>query len=537
LKYSKNHIIFVFIFLSLFVFSKLGFIFYESFLDPHFKFLSEGYFLNGQPDAMVNTFGCYIYLSDFFKFAFMKWDLHLFDIFVIFSISLLLYNAYLLINESKNKLPLYFKIGLYTLILAIVLQVESTRISILLSGISTLLLFYKSESNISKKLYLVACIILGLCIRIEGGALSIIFVALVYFVLSNKTKVLFVKLAIVILPVILLYSRVNTPFSTQESDYIKLRPYQYSLWDFNKNQNIDFKSIEDSTIFHTSIQFFLSDKNKMSPQYFEQIGVLKNDKSPTDFLKTISQKKLDTSYLHINGYKKLLYSIFALSFLFIFVYSRQKKQALFVWIAGLITLLVIWILMKMELRALEPFLLIILLYSIYIGQLQIEKRDRNISIIFSLMLSITSVVNLVQYYLYQRNMANSMEKTIVYLNDLPENSKIIINLHPLVSWNNTIFNKNPLLKNKHLLTIDNGLFFLQENYDKYLIGLYGSNDYDVVFKKIADDHSTYFVSDSNRMNLLSSYSLNVYNIKWNYTPIKKLNIADKDIYVYQFNKE
>lgn len=486
---------------------------------------------------MVNTFGCYIFLSDFFKFAFTKWGLHLFDIFVIFSISLLLYNTYLLINESKNRLPLYFKIGLYTLILAIVLQVESTRISILLSGISTLLLFYKSESNISNKLYLIACIILGLCIRIEGGALSIIFVALVYFVLSNKTKVLFVKLAIVILPVILLYSRVNTPFSKQESDYIKLRPYQYSLWDFNKNQNINFSSSLDSIIFNTSIQFFLSDKNKMSPQHFEQIGVLKNDKSPTDFLNTLSRKKLDSSQLHINNYKKSLYLIFALSFLFIFVYSRQKKQAVFVWIAGLITLLVIWILMKMELRALEPFLLIILLYSIYIGDLQIETRNRKTTIIFSVLLGFISLLNLVQYYLYQRDMANSMEKTIVYLNDLPENSKIIINLHPLVSWNNTIFNKNPLLKNKHLLSIDNGLFFLQENYDKYLIELYGSNDYDVVFKKIADDTCTYFISDRDRMKLLSDYAQNVYGIEWHYRSIQKLNIADNEIYVYQLNKK
>ena len=96
--------------------------------------------------------------------------------------------------------------------------------------------------------------------------------------------------------------------------------------------------------------------------------------------------------------------------------------------------------------------------------------------------------------------------------------------------------KDPVLKNKQLLSIDNGLFFLQNNYEKYLIELYGSSEYEIVFKKIADDNSTYLVSDSKRMNLLSNYAQQVYGIEWKYSIIKKFNISENDIYVYQFNK-
>jgi hypothetical protein len=537
LKYSKNLIVFVSIFLSLLLVSKLGFIFYESFTETHFKFISQGYFFNGKPDAMVNTFGCYIFLGDIFKYLAIKWDIYLIEVFILFSISLLLFNTYFLINNTKNKLPQSLKIGIYFLTFLIATQIESVKIAILLSGISTLLFLYQSQLTVYKRLYLYACIIIGLCIRIEGGALSIIFICLVYLVLSKKSLVQFAKLAIIILPVVLLYTRVNTPMNLKEAEYIQLRPYQFSLWDFNKDQNIDFKSTKDSTIFNSSVQFFLSDKNKMSPENFKEIGVLKNDKSPTDFFNTLRQKKLDTSQLHLNIYKQLLYSFFAISFIFIVIFSRQKIHVVFIWISGFATLLIIWVLMKMELRIIEPFIVFILLYSIYIGQIHIEKRNQKASMIFSILFVLVSILNLYQYYLYQKTISNNMGKTMAYLNNLPENSKIIVNLHPLVSWNNTVLKKNPILENNHLLSIDNGLFFLQKYYDQYLIELYGSSDYKIVFKKIADDHSTYFVSDSYRMKLLSDYSLYVYGIKWNFTKIKKFNIAEKDIYVYQFNKE
>jgi hypothetical protein len=536
LKYSKNLIVFVSIFLSLLLVSKLGFIFYESFTETHFKFISQGYFFNGKPDAMVNTFGCYIFLGDIFKYLAIKWDIYLIEVFILFSISLLLFNTYFLINNTKNKLPQSLKIGIYFLTFLIATQIESVKIAILLSGISTLLFLYQSQLTVYKRLYLYACIIIGLCIRIEGGALSIIFICLVYLVLSKKSLVQFAKLAIIILPVVLLYTRVNTPMNLKEAEYIQLRPYQFSLWDFNKDQNIDFKSTKDSTIFNSSVQFFLSDKNKMSPENFKEIGVLKNDKSPTDFFNTLRQKKLDTSQLHLNIYKQLLYSFFAISFIFIVIFSRQKIHVVFIWISGFATLLIIWVLMKMELRVLEPFLLIILLFSIYIGQLQIEKRDHKITILFSLLIIIASALNSFQYYSYQKSIAINMDKTIAYLNDLPENSKIIVNLLPLVYWNNTVLKKDPVLKNKQLLSIDNGLFFLQNNYEKYLIELYGSSEYEIVFKKIADDNSTYLVSDSKRMNLLSNYAQQVYGIEWKYSIIKKFNISENDIYVYQFNK-
>ena len=122
----------------------------------------------------------------------------------------------------------------------------------------------------------------------------------------------------------------------------------------------------------------------MSPEYFEKIGVLKNDKSPTDFLSTLSQKKINTSHLHIDINKQLLYVIIAISFLFIILFAKQKKQAIFIQILGLITLLLVWILMKMELRVLEPFLLIILLYSIYIGQVQFDEKSRKFPIVLAL---------------------------------------------------------------------------------------------------------------------------------------------------------
>ncbi len=291
MKYSKNLIVFISIFISLLLVSKLGFIFYETFTEPHFKFISQGYFYNGQPDAMVNTFGCYIFFADFFKNLAENWNFYLFEIFILFSISLIFFNVYLLINESKYKLPLLLKIGLYILVFTIIYQVESARISILLSGLSTLLLLHDSQSTIYKKIYLFVCMIITLLIRIEGGALSIFFVSLVFFILSKKSKIQLLKLTIVILPVLLLYIRVNTPLNQEESNYIQLRPYQFSLWDFNKDQKIDISTTKDSTIFNTTLQFFLSDKNKMNPEYFEEIGVLKNDKSPTDFIKTLSQKK------------------------------------------------------------------------------------------------------------------------------------------------------------------------------------------------------------------------------------------------------
>jgi hypothetical protein len=512
----------------------LGFIFYESFAEPYFKFISQGYFLNEQPDAMNNTFGAFIFLSEFFKFIYVKSEVIIFDTFILFALTIIIINFYLLVN--KLRISIILRIGLFSLLLLNLFQVDCTRIAIILTGISSLLFLFGKSSNSTLKIYLFACILLGLCIRIEGGILSIIFISLIYFIISKKSKVQFIKLVIIILPVILLYARVNTPMNQQESEYINLRPYQFSLWDFNKNQKIVFKSTIDSTIYYTSLNFFLSDKTKMNPEYFKEIGVLKNDKSPTDFLRTINQKKIDTPQLHIDIYKQLLYFTIIVSFLFIVLFSTQKRQAVIIQISGLLTLLAVWILMKMELRVLEPFLLIILLFSIYIGQLQIEKRDHKITILFSLLIIIASALNSFQYYSYQKSIAINMDKTIAYLNDLPENSKIIVNLLPLVYWNNTVLKKDPVLKNKQLLSIDNGLFFLQSNYEKYLIELYGSSEYEIVFKKIAEDNSTYLVSDSKRMNLLSNYAQQVYGIEWKYSIIKKFNISENDIYVYQFNK-
>lgn len=134
-------------------------------------------------------------------------------------------------------------------------------------------------------------------------------------------------------------------------------------------------------------------------------------------------------------------------------------------------------------------------------------------------------------------MADSMENAIEYLQSLPKNSKIIVNLIPLTNWNNTVLKKNPVLTNKHLLSIDNGLFFLQKNYEKYLLELYSSSEYNIIFKKIANDSSTYFVSNSYRMQMLSNYAHSVYGIDWNYSKIKKFKIAENEIYIYQFNKE
>ena len=81
---------------------------------------------------------------------------------------------------------------------------------------------------------------------------------------------------------------VNIPKTPEEAYYLKIRPYEFALTDFDRGSaEVYLQSKEDSVIFNSCVNFFFADSAKCNLPFFEKIGVIPLDKTPSSLARRI----------------------------------------------------------------------------------------------------------------------------------------------------------------------------------------------------------------------------------------------------------
>src|SRR5690606_19963393 len=197
--------------------------------------------------------------------------------------------------------------------------------------------------------------ILGYFIRIES-ALLITAVVLPPFVLFSRLRFKILRyLSPVFVLIGVLSVLLNINFTQADKDYAALRPYQFILWDFSDNYQVDgLITKKDSVKFDIAKQKFFADPDELNPEFFDRIGVIKADKTPSGIFTLIKNAQLSKVSKYFDAFfihTILLVANLALVIgVFVTFGFSEKINLIFIGVYSLLILfLTAWI-MKMEPR-------------------------------------------------------------------------------------------------------------------------------------------------------------------------------------------
>ncbi len=508
--------------------------YFETGNDVFSKLIASGTF-TGVPEGVISSYGSAVLLSDLYAALYrcvpnVPW----FDLFNLLFNSVVVAHAWILLK------PIWAQkqIGLSLLVIAIILLLgqniilsEPTRIGILLSGTSLMLLFTNSKPDTVLKVIIQLFVIIGFLIRIEAGILAFVLLQMIGFLYAPCRKSFILQNLPLYFAVSLLLIFINIPRNDAEERYLSIRPYQFSLWDFYpEHEHLNLENYSDSVKLLTSKQFFLADEQGLSDDFFERIGIVAVDKTPVYLLNyfqnPVVQKNKFLNYAEVYLEDFLLFIILWLTvFITTVVFSRNKIKCIIIFLLGLSSLIALAFFMKMEERLFYPLICLNILALITFNLVDVFKSK--ISLWMSILYSFIFLISVIQ--VVKRTSLFYKEKSIVVkelsaikdkLKAVPDSSIVLINLTTLVHWDGRYFEKTLFSNSLRLIPYDNGLMFSQEGTRKLMQKYFDCHEFECVSKASLRYENTYFISDSSRLALMERYLSAVYSIDFD---VEKIN--------------
>jgi len=509
-----------------------GGIYYENSDDIVLQSFIFGYY-NGGSNALPDTFGCFMLLSHLFNhlnhiYPGVNWY-DAFQLFILIICLILLARGWFSSSALSGISVVIFNVISFAVIAGVFIKpAEFTKTALFLSGIVLAELYNGKKKSNTTTIFLALCFFTALLIRIESAVLSLILVAL--FALANSDKHLYwVKASILPALLVLLVSLIaNIPKDPQEDYYLKIRPYEYTITDFDRNNSdVQLSSKEDSVIFRSCVHFFFADSSKCNIDFFNRIGLSANDKSPIPLL-----KRLFSFQFHANKIKDLKIILLDLKYLIIIwllscilissnkIFLARRLSANF---AGFIIIIAISLILKPEAHVIAPVLgFMALLNFIRHRQDSIHLQKKRI-----LYLAITLIM-LCEAGRQWNRVNLEVEKDLYYsglsdqLTDI-RYQNLILNIG---TWDNLhikLFSENLMSSLKRTYVLDGAILYFNNSYQQMMQEVTGEKSFIGHWDFFIDTPGTLFVSSESRLKMQLEHLNVLYNK--NYTAIQTLDLG------------
>jgi hypothetical protein len=508
-----------------------GGIYYEATTDSFAQAFMYGSFSGGE-NALPYTFGCYILLSSLINFLHnhipaVNWydSLHALVLFTCLASS-----VRLLWGMNRGK-PFIFH-ALTLLILCTSMGIffkpaEFTKTGMLAASVGLAGMFFYKPLNKRYYWFHVLLFLTGLLFRIEAGVLS--FFICVMLILgqtpSSLTQCfsLFNRLLVPFLLILLVSFIVNYPFTPEDSYYLKIRPYEFAVTDFDRDaETVSLTSKTDSVIYQAGVNFFFADSANSNPTFFKRVGVIPFDKTPSTLLKRLFLNSFSIAKINslFNVYVKQKWFLLLIALLCLITWEAGffsiviSLSSVFL----LITFVSLWL--KPEEHVIGPTLSITVLFTLMWlanhSYLAAKSRYKN-----AMYASLTFVFCAGSLTRQQENVQAEKLRHTYYSNiaDYVAKDPAKVKILNISTWdkaNRKMFEENAFLHDSSVLVLDGGILYFNSGYQKKIREITGSKSFIGQWDFFLRDSCTVFVSSNERMATILNYINSVYNKGYKY---------------------
>lgn len=519
-----------YIFVTTIVFFILCIVFpfyYETGSESHFKIIASGIF-TGNPQGIFNSFGAHIIIGKVMAFFYrIIPNFYWYDFFICSLFGILIGHILLIFSVGKNAgnsfKILIVGIFLFSSINFIIL--DPTRLSLLLVATSIILLL-NFNMSLTLRFWVLMMFIIGVLIRVETGVLAVIFVTIAEIAYKGFSKRYFRKFSYFYIILILILGFINLPVNDEEVQYLKIRPYQFALWDYyNEFPEVVLESESDSVIFYSATKSFMADESKINEDFFKRVGLNTTDKTPLDILnylkKIPSQLSRSIEYYVVFVQHQTLVWLYLILMIVIFlIHFKRFIPTILVVGSILISLITISVLMKMESRLFYSMITLLLILTFFYGTTT-SSMDRfqiplSISFLIFLISSFQLITSSNQYLKNRSAYTNKINQLKAELAKIPKSSVVFLDLTSTIHWYNYMFEKEiPLYCN--VIPMDNGLIYLTKSQQNKLEQTFGCHDFPCYIERFVNMENAYFLASPDRKSLFDNYMSTVYNTQINFS--------------------
>lgn len=515
-----------FIGISILVFSCLSYFFpfyYDTGSESHFRIIASGVF-SGEPQGIFNTFGAHLWIDKGAAYLYKYLpSIDWYDTYLAFLHGILLGQILLvLLKPSKSKISKeFYLISLSSLVFLSqgFVQQDPLPLSLLLCSTSMLLILNYRLSTILYA-WILLMFLLGLFVRIESGVLAVLIVTIsdsLYKGVSRRLLKSFVSFFAILLSVLFL---INLPINQEEAEYLKMRPYQFALWDYyNEYPEVQLTNPVDSVIFYSATKAFMADKTKTNEAFYRKIKLNSTDKTPKDFLNYIVKipYQLNRAVDYFNEFvlhQKLLWLSLFFMIGVVIIYYQRTLATIIVAVGMFSMLAVISVIMKMETHLFLSLLSLLVLLVFYYSQYTSKISQKSIHIIWfviALLLSCLYITTSTIRYIGEKSAyAKAMELTKIELSKLPKSSIVFLDLATTIHWYSYLFEKEIPMQCT-VLPLDNGLIYMTQSHQNKMMTTFGCNEFPCYMDKFLGMKGAYYLTVPERKEILETYMEVVYH--------------------------
>lgn len=500
--------------------------YYENGSNTYMKISTSGA-LFGTPAEIPPPVAANVLLSDLFAglyniYPAVPWY-DLFSLtFSIISLTLLLFFLIEFAESVKKRWTLVLLgVALYA---PNIVLFEFTRISMVMAFSSIALLLVKSQL----KFQLITLSILGLIsmlIRPDSFAIALAYALPVAFLTK---KLIHAKRLI---PLLFLYSGVlyllNIPLNQDSKNYLHLRPYQITLFDFDVEFKEQFRSEKDSTIIAAVRNGFLNDPSTITKETLA-IYIPSLDKTPFQLVEYLKRNPISTESLSFlfntlnpyNTYTPWLGLFVFMMGLFITMPKNKRVSSATVYgLGGLVSFIVVGIYFKTVAHVLYPSFICIVAGLVVIAR--IKRLPANPIIIYSIALSVANYFTIEKHFeKTEISQASSIKAINKYVSSRPskfEDQVFVYGLKSLVRTNSSLFNsKDYILPNS--FSFDNGFLYHSEAYRVSAKNIFNTIETKEILMFILDNPNQFiFLATPLRIEFLREYFNRIHEVNFTYS--------------------
>jgi hypothetical protein len=518
-----------------------GFI-YDGGSDVYTERLISGY-ITSVPEHFMFTFGFHLFTGYLLKWCYVlfpnfpwydSWSLLL--ILFAYGLGALWLKAKLEKQYSWLILPLYS-----LLMFENIRYIEITKTAYFLSLFSLLHLLLPAKLLTKKsKLFFILSFTLGLFTRCEAGFLAILTSIPMVVSFSYPLNILGIKNMIqqyfLLAPILVFTVLVlNVPWTSEDELYLKIRPYQFTLWDFKEADNTYCaENSKDSTILFAAQNSFMADTKNMNADFFKKNCVIAKDKtlfSLQNYFRDSSQLVSKFSIgLSLQLHKYWSAFFFLLTVLVASAIPRNERKTIFVPLLIFSSYALILIISIAALMKTEDHVMLPLISTVWFAVIFLFFRKNQNAYLVACCFLFFEIFSLISLYdkIHQRELeSNQMAVLEKEIELLPQNSIVCFDLYTLVKLHSKLFSKDRIQRTIEPYSFDNGFIYLCESWKAKTKKLFGSGDLEKVFNSnfVATNRDVYFVFMENRNKLFERYSRDVFRHELKFHSLPEFNSA------------
>jgi hypothetical protein len=498
-------------------------LYYQTQSDTVFPTYIFGCF-NGGTNALPTSFGCFSfigylmnYLSNFIKPEF---------IYDGFQLALVLMSIIIISIIFINRIRLNSSISILLLTTFFILLIdfcspfEFSKTSFILSFCSFLL--PKIKRNI-----FIQITFFSLAFLIRPEPVAIVACIFLIYELTNinirepikHIRTLIKNNLIFVLAFTLLSLLINISYTEEDEAYKKIRPFEYSLSDFNRNlpSHIELDKI-DSIKIKAAMNFFYADKEELNFDYFEKRKIDKRDKTPISIFRSLVN--FGANFKFDNQFKSIVkeltfYWIFCLIWLSFLLLNKNIRLFLFV-LTSVLFLILIAIFFKPELHFITPHFSVVFILSII--EFNHQREEKNDFLISRIVFGITFTLSLMQIFLFQQKQIdkskikhNYFEKIIMDIEAVDDGLMIIMDVGVWDEFHYKLFSKIQPLNYRNIVVVDGGILYLNKEYQNKMKSLTEKEYFIDQYSYLFDSEKLLVYTSDKRLKLISDYVKIIYN--------------------------